>query len=92
MDKNQREYYLREEMKAITEELGELEGDDSSGLHGKIKDSLMPEELKEKLMAYCKENVEGYGCPRKIEVMDALPRTKMEKIDFVALSDKVPTA
>lgn len=48
------------------------------------------EELKEKLMAFCKENIEGYGCPRKIEVMDALPRTKMEKIDFVALSEKAP--
>ncbi|MBR3766847.1 MAG: endopeptidase La [Clostridia bacterium] len=49
MDKNQREYYLREEMKAITEELGELEGDDSTGLMSKIRESLMPEELKEKL-------------------------------------------
>ncbi|MBQ1966338.1 MAG: long-chain fatty acid--CoA ligase, partial [Clostridia bacterium] len=49
------------------------------------------EELKEKLMAFCKDNIEGYGCPRKIVVMDALPRTKMEKIDFVLLSDKLPT-
>ena len=42
-------------------------------------------------MAFCKDNIEGYGCPRKIVVMDALPRTKMEKIDFVLLSDKLPT-
>lgn len=47
-------------------------------------------ELEEKLMAFCKDNIEGYGCPRKIVIMDALPRTKMEKIDFVALSDKIP--
>ncbi len=51
MDKNQREYYLREEMKAITEELGDLEGDDSSGLSEKINSSLMPESHKEKLLS-----------------------------------------
>ncbi len=51
MDKNQREYYLREEMKAITEELGDLEGEDSSGLIAKIQKSGMPEAHKEKLLA-----------------------------------------
>ncbi len=51
MDKNQREYYLREEMKAITEELGELEGDDSTGLYSKVRDSLMPDNLKDKLFS-----------------------------------------
>lgn len=50
------------------------------------------DELNEKLMAFCKENVEGYSCPRKIVVMDALPRTKMEKIDFIRLSDPAPVA
>lgn len=48
------------------------------------------EEVKAKLMAYCKENVEAYACPRKIFIMDLLPRTKMEKIDFVKLSDPIP--
>ena len=41
------------------------------------------------ILILCK-NIESYSCPRKIFVMDALPRTKMEKIDFVALSDKLP--
>lgn len=53
MDKNQREYYLREEMKAITDELGELEGDDSSDLAVKVNKSLMPDSHKEKLLAEC---------------------------------------
>lgn len=48
------------------------------------------EQLKTRLMFYCKENLEGYACPRRIFVMDALPRTKMDKIDFVSLSDSVP--
>ncbi len=44
-------------------------------------------EAKEKLMKFCKDTFEGYSVPRKIEVMELLPRTKMEKIDFVKLSD-----
>ncbi len=48
------------------------------------------EAFAEEVMAFCKENVEAYSCPRKIFVVDALPRTKMEKIDFVKLSDPVP--
>ena len=48
------------------------------------------EVIKEKLMTFCKENFEGYACPRKVFVMHELPRTKMEKIDFVKLSDPVP--
>lgn len=47
-------------------------------------------EAKEKLMKFCEENFEGYSVPRKIEIMELLPRTKMEKIDFVKLSDPVP--
>ncbi len=48
------------------------------------------EHIKERLMKFCKENLEGYACPRQIFIMDLLPRTKMEKIDFVKLSDPVP--
>ena len=50
------------------------------------------DELREKIMTYCKENFESISWPRKILFVEALPRTKMEKIDFVALSDKLPTA
>lgn len=48
------------------------------------------EEMAEKILAYCAEHIEGYACPRRVEFHDLLPRTKMEKIDFVKLSDPVP--
>lgn len=46
------------------------------------------EEAKDKLMNFCKENFPVFSCPRKIFIMENIPRTKMEKIDFMALSDK----
>ena len=52
--------------------------------------SLDHEEIKEKLKTFCKEELESYACPRKIEFYDLLPRTKMEKIDFMKLSDPIP--
>ncbi len=45
-----------------------------------------------KLKAYCESKIEGYACPRKFEIYDLLPRTKMEKIDFLKLSDPEPTS
>ena len=50
MDKNQREYYLHEKMRAISEELGETEADDAALLAEKIAASNMSDEQKEKLM------------------------------------------
>ena len=48
------------------------------------------EKMAEEILAFCRENIEGYACPRRVEFYDFLPRTKMEKIDFVKLSDPVP--
>lgn len=50
MDRNQREYYLHEEMKAISEELEELCDDDSTGLKKKIMETQLPDEVREKLL------------------------------------------
>lgn len=48
------------------------------------------DEVIEKLKKFCNDNIEGYACPRKFAILDLLPRTKMEKIDFLKLCDKVP--
>lgn len=50
IDKNQREYFLREEMKAITDELNEMDGDDGTGLLAKINETALPDDIREKLM------------------------------------------
>ena len=48
------------------------------------------DEVIEKLKKFCHDNIEGYACPRKFVILDLLPRTKMEKIDFLKLCDKAP--
>ncbi len=42
------------------------------------------------LKAFCEANLESIAVPRKYEIMELLPRTKMDKIDFIKLSDPVP--
>lgn len=44
----------------------------------------------EELKQFCQANLEGISVPRKYEIMDLLPRTKMEKIDFMKLADPIP--
>ncbi len=56
MDKNQRDYFLREQMKVIAEELGEAENpqEESSEYADKIQSFVnMPDETKEKLLKEC---------------------------------------
>lgn len=57
-----------------------------------LKDKTMPEdEVKAKVLAFCEENLENkFSVPRKIVIMDTLPRTKMAKLDFMSMSDPVP--
>jgi ATP-dependent Lon protease len=49
IDKNQREYYLRQQLKAIKEQLGELDGEggDLEDLARKVEETEMPEEAEE---------------------------------------------
>lgn len=46
------------------------------------------EQAIDKIQAYCKKNLAKFSCPRKIEVLESFPRTKMAKVDFMKLSDK----
>lgn len=50
IDDNQRDYYLREQLKVIQAELGNDFGDDAEAYTEKIEAAKLPEEVKEKLM------------------------------------------
>ena len=52
IDRNQRDYYLKEQIKAIKEELGENEEDDDEEIveyNNKIAEASLPDEVREKL-------------------------------------------
>lgn len=45
------------------------------------------EEYKQIITKACADNLNGFSVPRDIQVIDALPRTRMEKIDFLKLTE-----
>ncbi|MCR5208349.1 MAG: endopeptidase La [Eubacterium sp.] len=55
IDKSQREYYLREEMKVIADELGDTDDpvEDADEYRRKVKELICSDEIKEKLLKEC---------------------------------------
>ncbi len=50
IDKNQREFYLREQLKAIHDELGGELGNESAEFRKKVEDQKLPEDVKDKML------------------------------------------
>lgn len=49
------------------------------------------DDARSAIQSHFKKNLAKFSCPRKIEILDSMPRTKMGKIDFVKLSDQFET-
>ena len=52
-----------------------------------LKEPMNHDDAIDKIQTFCKKNLAKFSCPRKIEIFDAFPRTKMAKVDFMKLSD-----
>ena len=61
-------------------------------LYVSLKEGFAEAECVEKLTKFCEDNFTQFSRPREIKVIDAMPRTKMEKIDFLALTEDPPKA
>ncbi|MCL2508283.1 MAG: endopeptidase La [Oscillospiraceae bacterium] len=88
IDQNQREYYLREQMKAISIELndGASPEEETDGLRKKVKKLKLPQESEEKLLRECdrlerasSQSPEGAVIRTYIETCLALPWDKFTK-------------
>ncbi|MDF2690525.1 MAG: ATP-dependent proteinase [Gammaproteobacteria bacterium] len=99
MEKNQREYYLNEQMKAIQKELGEIgEGYSSlDALEKKIIEAKMPQEALEKTMAELRKlkgmssmSAEATVSRNYIDTMIAVPWAKATKVkNNLTLAEKI---
>ena len=90
MEKNQRDFYLNEQVKAIQKELGEGEdGADIDEIEKKIKAAKMPKEARKKADAEFKKlklmspmSAEATVVRNYIDVLTALPWSKKTKIKY----------
>ena len=88
MEKNQRDFYLNEQVKAIQKELGEgEEGADLEEVEKKIKQAKMPAEARKKAESELKKlklmspmSAEATVVRNYIDVLVSLPRSKKTKI------------
>lgn len=55
-----------------------------------LKSRTPDKDTENEIFDFCKKNLNGFSVPRKIEFYEVLPRTKMDKLDFIKMSDAVP--
>jgi len=93
IDENQRDYYLREQLKVIQGELGMDTGDEVEEYYAKIAKAVLPKEIEEKLLKeVARLNKTQYGSPEAsvlrtyLDTCLEIPWTKMsrDRIDVTA--------
>ena len=75
MDDNQREFYLREQLRVISEELGEVGGDDVSVYSEKLAALTLPEKVRSKLA----EEIQRLGRMPEASPDSSVIRTYLDK-------------
>ncbi len=57
-----------------------------------LKEKKDEAEVKQLITAACTEKLSHFSVPKEIVIMQELPRTHMKKVDFMALTEKLPRA
>ncbi len=53
-----------------------------------LKEQMDKREVEKQVIAHCKASLIRYSVPTFVEALDAMPRTKMAKIDFKELENR----
>ena len=46
------------------------------------------EEAVESIQSYAREHLNRWSCPKKVSILHEMPRTKLNKIDYVNIKDE----
>lgn len=69
---------------------GVVDGKPIVRLYTVLNEPVDEEECKEKIIKLCTERLSKYSVPRDIRFIDALPRTRVQKVDFMSLTEELP--
>lgn len=69
---------------------GVVDGKPIVRLYTVLNEPVNEEECKEKIIKLCTERLSKYSVPRDIRFIDALPRTRVQKVDFMSLTEELP--
>ena len=60
-------------------------------LYVSLKEKGDEEDYRRQITEICEKNLSKFSVPRDIRYIDALPRTRLEKVDFMSLTENEPT-